>query len=273
MDTSLGARSLHVPTRRQVLGVCPFAATKFAPSKSGASATVAATMPAMRPLLLAACACGLLAAGAFQHPYAFGMAQRATAPPWPQDRFPAASIPAMEAEAGRILFLGARLQFETDRGSFTLVTFPREAPKTVAQITRLVREGFYDGLAVHRLVRNTAVQMGDPGTRTLPPGDAKVGRGGSGNPLPPEYQGQTVRYLAGTVGLARGKDPNSGDSQFFITVASSPHLEENYTIFAHVVQGMDVVRLLSVGDRIKKASILQEDPGAPSSPNPAPSPS
>jgi cyclophilin family peptidyl-prolyl cis-trans isomerase len=178
----------------------------------------------------------------------------------------------MEAEAGRILFLGARLRFETDRGSFILVTFPREAPKTVEQITRLVREGFYDGLAVHRLVRNVAVQMGDPGTRTLPPGDAKVGRGGSGKTLPPEFSGQSVRYLAGTVGLARGKDPQSGDSQFFITVAPAPHLDENYTIFGHVVHGMDVVRLLTVGDRIKKASVLQEDPGAPPSTPPSPSP-
>lgn len=231
-------------------------------------------MPAMRPLLLAAWACGLLALGALPHPEpALGMAERAKAPPGPQDRFPAASIPSMEAEAGHILFLGTRLQFETERGSFTVVTFPREAPKTVAQVTRLVREGFYDGLAVHRLVRNTAVQMGDPATRTLPPGDSKVGRGGSGQTVPPEYQGQTVRYMAGTVGLARGKDPNSGDSQFFITVAPAPHLEETYTVFGHVVQGMDVVRLLTVGDRIKKASILQEDPGAPPSPSPGPSPS
>lgn len=199
------------------------------------------------------------------------MAEKAKGPPVPLDRFPAASIPTMEAEAGRILFLGARLQFETARGNFTVVTFPREAPKTVEQITRLVREGFYDGLAVHRMVRNTAVQMGDPGTRTLPPGDPKIGRGGSGHPLPPEYQGQTVRYLEGTVGLARGKNPDSGDSQFFITVSPAPHLEENFTVFGQVVQGMDVVRLLTVGDRIQRASILQEDPGLPPSPSPSPS--
>lgn len=196
-------------------------------------------------------------------PPAEAMGNRIDATPEPGDQQPGASIPDMEEAGGHLIHLGARLTFETAKGPFTIVTFPREAPKTVAQIVRLVKAGFYDGLAVHRTVPGFVVQLGDPGTRTTPAADPKIGRGGSGQAVPPEFEGQTVRHLAGTVALARGKDPASGDSQFYITLQDAPHLDEAYTVFGQVTKGMDAVRQLAVGDRIAKAFVALEDPAQP----------
>lgn len=204
-------------------------------------------------------------------PPAFAMASRARSTPAPRDRVPAATIADMEEASGHLLHLGTRIAFETERGTFTIVTFPREAPATVEQIVRLARAGFYDGLAVHRIVRRTAIQFGDPKTRSLPAAHPEIGKGGSGKTLPPEFKGQTVRYLSGTVGLSHGKDPNSGDSQIFITTSDAPHLDEGYTVLGQVTSGMDVVRQLSIGDRIVRATIAQEDPGVLATPSPSPS--
>lgn len=221
----------------------------------------------MQKTFLAVAALALLTAGlAAPPPAAVAMGNRIEATPEPGDQDPAATIPDMEEAAGHLIHLGARLTFETAKGAFTVVTFPREAPKTVEQVVRLVKAGFYDGLAVHRVVAGVAVQAGDPQTRTLPATDPKVGRGGSGAPVPPEFQGQTVRYLAGAVGLARGKDPASGDSQFFVSLREAPHLDEAYACFGLVTKGMDVVRRLAVGDKIVKATVAQEDPAAPKPP-------
>jgi cyclophilin family peptidyl-prolyl cis-trans isomerase len=201
------------------------------------------------------------------------MGTKARSTPAPRDRFPAASIADMEEAAGHLIHLGARLTFETSRGTFTLVTLPREAPRTVEQIVRLVRSGFYDGLLVHRIVPRTVVQFGNPKTRTLPASHPDVARGGgSGKPLPPEFKGQTVRFLVGTVGLAHGADPNSGDSQLFITTNEASYLDESFTVFGHVTVGMDVIRQLAIGDKIIKAVVAQEDPVLQATPTPAPSP-
>lgn len=225
----------------------------------------------MQKTFFALLALALLAAHAGPAPHtALAMGNRIDATPEPGDQHPAATIPDMEEAAGHLIHLGARLTFETPKGPFTVVTFPREAPKTVEQIVRLVKTGFYDGVAVHRVVPGIAVQLGDPLTKTTLPTDPKVGRGGSGQALPPEFQGQTVRHLPGAVALAHGKDPASGDSQFFVTLVEAPHLDEAYAVFGLVTKGMDVVRQLTVGDKISKATIAQEDPATAPKPSPSP---
>jgi cyclophilin family peptidyl-prolyl cis-trans isomerase len=204
-------------------------------------------------------------------PAAHAMGARVEATPEPPgDQKPAATIPDMEEAAGHLIHLGARLTFQTAKGDFTVVTFPREAPKTVEQIVKLVKAGFYDGLAVHRVVPGMIAQMGDPQTKTLPATDKKVGRGGSGNPVPQEFTGQSVKHLPGVVALARANDPNSGDSQFYISLAAAPHLNEAYAVFGLVTRGMDVVRQLAVGDTITKAVVAQDDPATAPSPTPTP---
>lgn len=178
------------------------------------------------------------------------------------------SIADMEGTAGHVLVLGPRLTFQTPKGSFTIVTFPKEAPKTVEQLVALAESGFYDGVAVHRVVPGFVVQLGDPQTKTLPITDPKVGKGGSGHPLPPEFQDQTVKHLVGTVGMARGRDANSADSQFYITLAPAPHLDTNYTIWGQITQGLDVVRDLAPGDKITKVTVTGKP--APSKDHPVP---
>jgi cyclophilin family peptidyl-prolyl cis-trans isomerase len=186
---------------------------------------------------------------------ALAMGERPASPPPSQDPNAAASIADMEAVAGHILILGPRLTFQTDKGSFTVVTFPKEAPQTVEQIVKLAESGFYNGLTFHRVVPGFAIQGGDPASKKYPPGDPHIGKGGSGHPLPGEFEGQSDKFLTGTVGLARGKDADSGDSQFFVTLAPEEHLDGNYTVFGQVVSGMDTVRAIKLGDHIVKVMV------------------
>lgn len=115
---------------------------------------------------------------------------------------------------------------------------PDLAPKTVARFKELVRQGFYNGLAFHRVLAGFMAQGGDP------KGD---GSGGSGQNIPAEFSKE--KHSRGTVSMARqANDPNSADSQFFIVIRESNDLDGKYTIFGRVVAGMDYV------DRIKKGS-------------------
>jgi peptidylprolyl isomerase len=113
---------------------------------------------------------------------------------------------------------------------------PDLAPEHVKRVKKLVREGFYDGLAFHRVIPGFMAQTGDP------KGD---GTGGSKYPdLPAEFT-QTP-FRRGTIGAARTSDPNSANSQFFICFEDAPHLNGSYTVWGQVIEGMQYV------DRIKK---------------------
>ncbi|MEZ5830401.1 MAG: peptidylprolyl isomerase [Dongiaceae bacterium] len=112
---------------------------------------------------------------------------------------------------------------------------PDLAPKTVARIKELARQGFYDGTPFHRVIPNFMAQGGDP---------TGTGTGGSGRRLEAEFS--AAKHVRGTVSMARASDVNSADSQFFICFAPAPHLDGQYTIFGQVVEGMEFV------DRIKK---------------------
>ena len=128
------------------------------------------------------------------------------------------------------------LVMEIAHGTVVIEMLPEVAPEHVARIKELVRQGFYDGLAFHRVMEGFMAQTGDPR------GD---GTGGSGQKLPAEFSGET--YVRGTVGMARGPSPNSGDSQFFITFEEASFLDGQYTLWGRVTDGMAAV------DRIKKA--------------------
>ena len=118
-----------------------------------------------------------------------------------------------------------------------------EAVQTVKNFVALARRGYFDGLFVHRVVPNFVIQDGDP---------TGTGSGGPGYTIRCEYN--HLRYDAGAVGMAlSGKD--TGGSQWFITHSPQPHLNGRYTIFAHVVRGMDVVGRIVQGDRILKVEL------------------
>jgi cyclophilin family peptidyl-prolyl cis-trans isomerase/HEAT repeat protein len=146
-------------------------------------------------------------------------------------------------------FIGRRfagdpiVAFETDRGTLRLRCFAEDAPIHVASFIDLVEKGHYDGLPWHRVVPNFVIQGGDPR------GD---GWGGAGYLLRDEINRK--RYERGTVGMPKaGKD--TGGGQLFITHVPTPHLDGNYTVFARVISGVEVVDRIEVGDRILRAQV------------------
>jgi cyclophilin family peptidyl-prolyl cis-trans isomerase len=127
------------------------------------------------------------------------------------------------------------LYMDLSYGRVVIQLRPDIAPKTVARIKELVRQGFYDGTPFHRVIPNFMAQGGDP---------TGTGTGGSGRRLEAEFS--AAKHQRGTVSMARASDVNSADSQFFICFAPAPHLDGQYTVFGQVVEGMEFV------DRIKK---------------------
>jgi cyclophilin family peptidyl-prolyl cis-trans isomerase len=130
----------------------------------------------------------------------------------------------------------------TKGGSFTFTLRGDKAPQTVARFAGKARSGFYDNLTFHR-VEDWVVQGGDP-----------LGTGTGGGRVPSEYN--DLPFIAGAVGIARGQDRTmNNDSQFFVVKTDSMHLNGDYTNFGLVTTGMDVVKGIKIGDRIKSIRI------------------
>ncbi|HJN56693.1 MAG: peptidylprolyl isomerase [Candidatus Woesearchaeota archaeon] len=134
---------------------------------------------------------------------------------------------------------------ETSKGVIKFELFEDKAPITTKNFIELVGKGFYDGLTFHRVEPGFVIQGGDPN------GD---GTGGSGKNIPLEIH-KDLRHTKGTVAMARSQDPNSASSQFYITLADTPFLDDNYAVFGRVVEGMDVVESIKVGDKMDKVTI------------------
>ena len=132
---------------------------------------------------------------------------------------------------------------ETDRGQVEFELAVLDAPLTVANFIALARRGFFDGMAIHRVVPDFVIQDGDPR------GD---GEGGPGYTIRDEINMRP--YLRGTVGMALDWE-DTGGSQFFITHSPQPHLDGRYTVFGHVVSGMEVVDRLVPGDVIRRVRV------------------
>lgn len=136
------------------------------------------------------------------------------------------------------------MNIDTKYGTIEIELYPKEAPKTVARITELAKQGFYNGLTFHRVVPGFVVQGGDP---------AGNGTGGSGKNLLAEFNSR--QHVEGTLAMARSSDPNSADSQFYISLGKHPHLDGNYTVFGQVTKGMDAVKQIKQGDKMDKVSV------------------
>ena len=122
--------------------------------------------------------------------------------------------------------------------------FPQDAPKTVENFVTLAKKGFYNGLSFHRVVADFVVQGG------CPKGD---GTGGPGYQIKAEFNKQ--KHLRGSVAMARSQHPDSAGSQFYITYGATPHLDNNYTVFGKVVDGMEHVDRVKQGDRMTSVAI------------------
>jgi cyclophilin family peptidyl-prolyl cis-trans isomerase len=125
--------------------------------------------------------------------------------------------------------------------------YPADAPKTVENFVTLAKKGFYNNLSFHRVVPDFVVQGG------CPKGD---GTGGPGYTVKAEFNKQ--KHVRGSVAMARSQHPDSAGSQFYITYGATPHLDGSYTVFGHVVSGMEHVDRIKQGDRMKTVTIVED---------------
>ena len=140
------------------------------------------------------------------------------------------------------------LYLDLDYGRVVIEMLPKAAPKHVARIKELVRQGFYDGIKFHRVIEGFMAQTGDP---------TGTGMGGSGKKLPAEFNGE--HHGRGTVSMARAMDPNSADSQFFICFKDAGFLDGQYTVWGQVVKGMEFVDKIKRGDEYANGAVVNPD--------------
>ena len=122
--------------------------------------------------------------------------------------------------------------FETNHGTFEIELFEDKAPITVKNFIDLAEKGFYNGLIFHRVIDGFMIQGGDPNG---------TGTGGPGYVIPDEFHKDLKHDSEGVLSMANA-GPNTGGSQFFITLAATPWLDGHHSVFGKVVKGMDVVR-------------------------------
>ncbi len=151
--------------------------------------------------------------------------------------------------------------FETSMGNFAIELYEDKAPLTTKNFITLVEKGFYDGLIFHRVIDDFMIQGGDPRGN---------GTGGPGYTIPDEFHPDLKHDSAGILSMANA-GPNTGGSQFFITLAPTKWLDGHHAVFGKVVQGLDVVKEIGhvetfndrpmVDVRIKKITIADKLPG------------
>src|SRR3990167_9437573 len=133
------------------------------------------------------------------------------------------------------------LLLETSKGKVTIALRPDLAPKHVERIKKLVREGFYDGIAFHRVIDGFMAQTGCP---------QGTGTGGSSYPnLKAEFSAEP--HVRGVCSMARAQSPDSANSQFFICFDDATFLDKKYTVWGKVIEGMETI------DKIKRGEPVQ----------------
>ena len=120
---------------------------------------------------------------------------------------------------------------ETSMGNIKIKLFMEKAPITAGNFKELIEQGFYDGIIFHRVIDDFMIQGGDP---------TGTGTGGSPNTIPDEFGEGLKHNKKGILSMANS-GPNTGSSQFFITLVPTPHLDGKHAIFGEVIEGMDVV--------------------------------
>ena len=133
------------------------------------------------------------------------------------------------------------ITLHTTKGDIEIEMMEADAPKTVANFTKLAGEGFYDGTKFHRVIKDFMIQGGDPQTKD----DTLMGRWGTGGP---GYQFDDEIHannhnLIGTISMANS-GPNTNGSQFFINTANNTFLDSKHTVFGRVISGMEIVEAI-----------------------------
>ena len=124
--------------------------------------------------------------------------------------------------------------FKTNNGEFTVELFSEEAPITVANFKKLAESGFYDKTIFHRIIPEFMIQGGDP---------QGTGFGGSDEMIPDEFGAGLDFNAPGILAMANA-GPNTGGSQFFITLGPTPHLNNRHAVFGKVIEGLDIVKAI-----------------------------
>ncbi len=174
---------------------------------------------------------------------------------------PATSMPANPADRNNMYSEPPEMQIDpsktyiatisTAKGDIVVQLDADAAPLTVNNFVFLARQGFYDNLTFHRVESGFVIQGGDP---------TGTGTGGPGYTIPAEIG---LPHIEGAIAMARRSDEvnptrASSGSQFYITLAPTPFLDGAYTVFGHVIEGMDVVKSIAIGDVIEKITIAEE---------------
>ncbi len=142
---------------------------------------------------------------------------------------------------------------ETNHGTIEAEMYMDRAPETAGNFIKLAKDGYYDGVIFHRVIEGFMIQGGDP---------TGTGRGGPGYTIKDEFAEGLAHTEAGVFSMANA-GPNSGGSQFFITLAATPWLDGKHAIFGKVTKGMDVVNAIGTidtdhGDRPREDVVMEK---------------
>jgi cyclophilin family peptidyl-prolyl cis-trans isomerase len=144
-------------------------------------------------------------------------------------------------------------------GVIEIELLPELAPAHVERIKILARDGVYNDVVFHRVIKGFMAQTGDVKFGKREGFKQRyAGQGGSNYPdLPAEFS--TEPFVKGVVGMARSQNPNSANSQFFIMFAPSPNLNGQYTVFGRVIEGQDIVDSIKLGARAANGAVSDPD--------------
>lgn len=147
-------------------------------------------------------------------------------------------------------------EIHTAKGVMKVEFFEKDAPKTVENFVKLAKEGFYDGLAFHRVIPGFVIQGGCPYSKDI--NDRRVGTGGPGYSIDCELNGDNQYHDRGVLSMAHA-GRNTGGSQFFIchNRENTKHLDRQHTVFGKVVEGLDVIDAIRAGDKIESIKISE----------------
>ncbi len=141
------------------------------------------------------------------------------------------------------------LIMQLDSGPVTIALRPDLAPNHAERLKTLARQGFYDGVVFHRVIDGFMAQTGDP-----------TGTGSGGSDLPDlKAEFSDVPFTRGVIGMARTQDPDSANSQFFITYADASFLNGQYTVVGEVVDGMEAVDAIKKGSEAENGLVADPD--------------
>jgi len=147
---------------------------------------------------------------------------------------------------------------KTSEGDMVVQFWTDAAPNTVGNFKKLARQGFYDGTIFHRIVKGFMIQGGDPNSKD-PAKETSYGEGGPGYNIKAEFNDHS--HDRGVISMARGPDPDSAGSQFFICLAPVRRLDHQYTTFGKLIKGQDVL------DKIGDTQVTKNSMGESSKPN------